>query len=115
MAKKRNSATPNPLTIKQLPASALRNSAPPGQGELFVDKSTEINGVGMGVLSNGTPFLTGRGLARLCGIHHQRINELGSNWGGQSTNAMAEGVKKILQDKGLLPDMPYVAINQSGT
>lgn len=36
--------------------------------DLQVQKQIEIDGVGMGVLTDGTPFLTGRGLARLCGV-----------------------------------------------
>ena len=36
--------------------------------DLQIEKQIEIDGIGMGVLSNGTAFLNGRGLARLCGI-----------------------------------------------
>src|SRR5690348_17265251 len=45
-------------------------SANPKQGtlDLGIAKQIEIDGVGMGVLSDGTAFLTGRGLARLCGV-----------------------------------------------
>jgi hypothetical protein len=35
---------------------------------LGIARQVEIDGVGMGVLSDGTPFLTGRGLARLAGV-----------------------------------------------
>lgn len=37
-----------------------------GQGtlDLQIQKQIEIDGIGMGVLNDGTPFLTGRGLAR---------------------------------------------------
>lgn len=31
---------------------------------LAIEKQVEIDGVGMGVLSDGTPYLTGCGLAR---------------------------------------------------
>ena len=42
-----------------------------------VAKSTEVDGIEMGVLENGTPFLTGRGLARLCGIEISTLFEWG--------------------------------------
>lgn len=34
--------------------------------EIVVEK--EVDGVGMGVLNDGTPFLNMRGLARMCGV-----------------------------------------------
>jgi len=103
----------NQLSVNKLPAQTSRS--PIGseiQLTLFVDKEKEIDGVGMGVLSDGTAFLTGRGLARLCDVSNARIVELGQNWNTTSTNAMAEGVKKILHEKGLLPQKPYVEITQ---
>ena len=40
-------------------------STTPTQMNLAIDKQVEIDGIGMGVLSDGTPYLTTRGLARL--------------------------------------------------
>lgn len=102
--------TSNPLSVDKLPNTIAR--IPIGQPSLFVDKEKEIDGVGMGVLSDGTAFLTGRGLARLCGVANPRIVELGQNWNVESTNSMAEGVKKILREKGCLPSQPYIEITQ---
>lgn len=82
------------------------------QHELFVTRELEIDGVGMGVLSDGTAYLTGRGLARLCGVSSARISEMGQVWDKDSTNAMAEGVKNILQVKGLVSAKPYREIKQ---
>jgi hypothetical protein len=47
-------------TIKQLPTKTAGREIDPRQGtfELRVDCQKEIQGVGMGVLSDGTPFLT---------------------------------------------------------
>jgi hypothetical protein len=105
--------TINHLYVNKLPARMPRMPITPNtQLSLFVDKELEIDGVGMGVLSDGTAFLTGRGLARLCNISNARIVELGQNWSKESTNAMVEGVKKILRSKGLLPEQPYVEIKK---
>ncbi|MGD0770870.1 MAG: hypothetical protein ABSB42_22025 [Tepidisphaeraceae bacterium] len=117
---KKNGSTPvahpiatNTLSVNKLPVVATKTSiAPETQLELFVDKEKEIDGVGMGVLSDGTAFLTGRGLARLCGVSNARIVELGQNWSTATTNAMVEGVKKILQDKGLKGDKPYIEVRR---
>lgn len=103
----------NTLSVAKLPATTSRNSIrDTKQLTLWVDKEKEIDGVGMGVLSDGTAFLTGRGLARLCDVPNPRIVELGQVWKTESTNAMAEGVKKILREKGMLPEEPYVEITQ---
>lgn len=48
-----------------------------GQLDLGIEKQVEIDGVGMGVLSDGTAFLSGRGLARL--PPHPRILSLCSS------------------------------------
>lgn len=102
-------------TTKSIVASTLparTEGIPRGQRELFVTRDREIDGVGMGVLSDGTPYLTGRGLARLCGVSSSRISQLAQVWNTDSTNSMAEGVKKILRSKGGMTDKPYIEITQ---
>lgn len=110
-----NPRTPKPIEINRLPATLTQNSRTTknsNQGELFIDKQREIDGVGMGVLSDGTAFLTGRGLARLCGISSTRISELAQGWDGVNQNPMTKAVKKILGDKGINLKAPYVEIRQ---
>lgn len=106
---------PNDLSVNKLPAKTTPPTiAQKRQMPLFVDMEKEIDGVGMGVLSDGTAFLTGRGLARLCGIANPRIVEMGQNWSNDSTNAMAEGVKKILRDSKTMTEKPYIEITKGG-
>lgn len=105
--------TSNDLSVNKLPAKTGLIRAP--QQNLFIDKEKEIDGVGMGVLSDGTPFLTGRGLARLCGISSTRISEMAQAWSTTSSNAMAESVKANLRARGILPDQPHIAITHNGT
>lgn len=45
--------------------------------KLEVLTSKEIDGIEMGVLSDGTPFLTGRSLSKLCGISNSTLVEWG--------------------------------------
>ena len=86
----------------------------PGQGslDLQIEKQIEIDGVGMGVLSDGTPFLTGRGLARLCGISNPRIVEMGQAWSASPRPPMIGGVQKILSERGVALESPYIEIKQ---
>ena len=81
--------------------------------DLQIQKQIEIDGVGMGVLTDGTPFLTGRGLARLCGVDSSRISEIAADWNSQTPKPITAKIKKILQDRGLsIPEHPYIEIKQ---
>lgn len=81
--------------------------------DLQVQKQIEKNGIGMGVLTDGTPFLTGRGLARLCGIDSSRISEIAADWNSPTPKPATAGVKKVLQGRGLpIPEHPYIEIKQ---
>lgn len=44
---------------------------------IIVIKALEVDGLEMGVLNDGTPFLTGRGLATACGISPGTLNDWG--------------------------------------
>ncbi len=87
------------------------------QLELFIEKQVEIDGIGMGVLSDGTAFLTGRGLARLCGVNNARIVEMGQEWdldenASPRPSPMTTRIKQILEERGIGIERPYVEIKQ---
>ena len=46
--------------------------------DLKIEREVEIDGIGMGVLSDGTAYLTARGLARVCGVDHTQVLQLKS-------------------------------------
>ncbi|MCI8210783.1 hypothetical protein AUC61_14695 [Pseudomonas sp. S25] len=79
------------------------------QMPLAIDAQVEIDGIGMGVLSDGTPFLTARGLARLCGIQHTSILDLANDW--DSSRPAVVKIQSLLQSHGLSYASPYTAIN----
>ena len=59
---------------KKIPKK-INKSGPPIQMKLFnVEKQVEHDGVEMGVLENGIPYLTESGLARMCGIDRKVLN-----------------------------------------
>lgn len=101
-----NSSKNNELTTIQ----------PQNPATIGVKHQVEIDGVGMGILSDGTPFLTGRGLARLCGVGHGRIQEISADWGNTERDKRTEAIAKILEDREARPPLPYIPITQrSGT
>jgi hypothetical protein len=101
-----------------LPVVMPRKGADPRQGvlNLGIARQIEIDGVGMGVLSDGTPFLTGRGLARLCGVTHAQIQRLSAEWREDAPKSRVSAIKELLLQRGVKRDSPYVEIEQrSGT
>jgi hypothetical protein len=90
------------------------NPRTPEQGvlDLQIEKQIEIDGIGMGVLSDGTPFLTGRGLARLCGIDSSRISELSSDWKREPKGPATLKVKEIINSRGVELEDAYIEIKQ---
>lgn len=79
---------------------------------LFVEKEIEIDGVGMGVLSDGTPYLTQRGLARMCGVNQNAIFEMTTGW---NENRPREAkIKEALAAQGLTYAAPFIPITKEG-
>lgn len=60
----------------------------------------EIDGIGMGVLSDGSAYLTARGLARMCGIDHTKILEVANNWGAEQFKPRGTKIANLLQGHG---------------
>lgn len=64
----------------------------------------EINGIEMGVLQDGTPYLSSRGLAELCGVSPSAVITHVANWrNGDRSSALAQ----YLQQKGISNRLLY--------
>jgi hypothetical protein len=113
-ARWRNPRTPNLLPTNKLSLIPTPNPRTPHQTEmdLQVEKQIEIDGVGMGVLSDGTPYLTGRGLARLCGVDSSRISEMSADWNKTPAIPIAAKIQDLLKSRGVTLDKPYIEIKQ---
>lgn len=68
-------AAPKNLNNQQ-DKTALVLSEQQSQMPLFPVTEVEVDGISMGVLSDGTPYLTMRGLARMCGIDNSVLLRL---------------------------------------
>ncbi|HCC6600959.1 hypothetical protein [Pseudomonas aeruginosa] len=70
----------------------------PMQGELFhVERQIEIDGVEMGVLENGVPYLTESGLARMCGIDRKVLNRLAIGWQEEKLKERGKAINEMLE------------------
>ena len=105
--------TPKPITIKHLPAKSGQKELTQKQPllPLGIEKQTEIDGVGMGVLSDGTPYLTGRGLARLLGMENLHVRSISLEWNDDPPKPRIQGIKAILASRGLTFDKPHIEIS----
>lgn len=65
-----------------------------------VEKQAEINGVEMGVLENGIPYLTESGLARMCGIDRKVLNRLAVGWEDEKFKPRGRQISQLLEQSG---------------
>jgi hypothetical protein len=104
----------SPNKINTLMELAGKKPAAPRQGflDLKIDRQAEVNGFEMGVLSDGTPFLTARSLGSLCGVHHSVIQDLTADWSDQIPKARVSAIRDILTSRGLSFARPCEAIKK---
>lgn len=77
-------------------------------------KEIEIDGIGMGVLSDGTAYLTGAGLARMCGIAEPTIREIATNWPAEQFKPRGAKVADLLNSHGYTAGNLFVPITVQG-
>ncbi|WP_244967893.1 hypothetical protein [Xenorhabdus budapestensis] len=78
--------------------------------ELFPVKEIEVDGIQMGVLNNGTPYLTVRELSRLCGVDSGVLVRLTTNWLEERNKPRGKKIDSIFQSKGLSFTKLYTTI-----
>lgn len=89
------------LASKEAPAG------PSLQEDLFhVEKQAEVNGVEMGVLENGIPYLSEAGLAKMCGIDRKVLNRLAIGWAEEKHKERGTAINELLEGAGYFePDL----------
>lgn len=89
---------------------------PPSQTELFhVEKQAEINGIEMGVLENGMPYLTESGLARLCGIDRKVLNRLALDWYEERQKPRGQKIDELLRQAKYRNDALFLPSEHKGS
>lgn len=105
----KSSPTQKAIKNKELASKAVVLVPPPLQTELFhVEKQIEIDGVEMGVLENGIPYLTESGLARMCGIDRKVLNRLAINWGEEKLKPRGRQIAQLLEQSNYLEDTLFL-------
>lgn len=82
---------------------------------LFAAMEAESNAFGMGVLSDGTPYLNQRGLALLCGVQNAHIGTISSQWQETPRKPRIKAIWDILSEDGEEPPAaPHIEIAHAG-
>jgi len=74
----------------------------------------EVNGIQMGVLNDTTPYLTERGLARLCGVNPKTISDLANNWIEERHKPRGKRIKQILNEHSFTAERIVIKTEQNG-
>ena len=101
-------------TIKALPVKSDQKGIGQGVLDLGIEKDAEINGIGMGVLSDGTPYLNQRGLAALCGVQNAHIGTISSQWNEAEPKPRIQAIKGILSKIGLEAAAAHIEVPHNG-
>ena len=98
----------------KVPAKPRSRGIDPAQGvlDLGIYPQTEMRGFGMGVLSDGTPFLTQRGLARLCGVGNAQIGTISAEWNESPQKPRMRRIRAILSNNGVSLAAPHVRLER---
>jgi hypothetical protein len=98
----------------KVPAKPRSKGIDPAQGvlDLGIYPQTEMRGFGMGVLSDGTPFLTQRGLARLCGVRNAQIGTISTKWNDSPQKPRMRRIRAILSNSGVSLEEPHVRLKR---
>jgi hypothetical protein len=102
--------------ISRLPAKPgqMKINGKQGRLKLEIEKQTEIQGIGMGVLKDGTPFLNQRGLARLCGVENAHIGTISTQWNEADQKPRINAIKELLNSRGVSIEAPHLVLTVDG-
>jgi len=82
---------------------------------LGIEREEDFGGIGMGVLSDGTPYLNQRGLATLCGVQNAHIGTISSQWSEADQKPRITAIKAILTKAGKpIPKSTHIEVMHTG-
>jgi len=82
--------------------------------DLKVAAEREIDGVGMGVLSDGTPFLTLRGLSRMSGVDIAPIVRITQDWVLTPLKPREQKIRELVRAQGADDSIAFFAVERNG-
>jgi hypothetical protein len=83
--------------------------------DLEIEVEREIDGIGMGVLSDGSPFLNIRGLASMCGVDSSMITRITADWITTPLKPREQKIRELVRAQGADDSVAFIAIEKNGT
>ena len=83
--------------------------------DLRIEVEREIDGIGMGVLSDGSPFLNIRGLASMCGVDSSMITRITADWISTPLKPREQKIRELVRAQGADDSIAFIAIDKNGT
>lgn len=102
------------ISILAKPSTKLEACTSQGDLPLGIEKSGDYGEIGMGVLSDGTPYLNQRGLAVLCGVQNAHIGTISSQWNAVPQKPRIEKIKRILEESNLFAKQAHIEVTRTG-
>ncbi|KAA5602901.1 hypothetical protein [Blastochloris sulfoviridis] len=82
--------------------------------DLEIAAEREIDGIGMGVLSDGSTYLTLRGLAKMCGVDHSGLIRLTAQWQESPQPPRIRKIREIVRDQDGDDRRAFLGIKKDG-
>ena len=114
MAAKEITTKGNKISILAPKSASKEIGSTQGNLGLTIELDTERNGIGMGVLNDGTPYLSQRGLARLCGVQNAHISTISSQWNEPEQKPRIAAIKSTLAKAGYTAPVAHAEIIHKG-
>ena len=103
------------LQIRSLPQKTPAKGITPNQPPLIPLAEKEVDGIGMGVLSDGTPYLNQRGLAAICGVQNRHIGDISREWREPDQKPRIASIKSTMTvSGGSAPEGAHIGIIHAG-
>lgn len=107
----------NTVKIKKLSKNnKLNDIALSNQGHLFqAEVQIESNDIEMGVLENGIPYLSERGLAQACGVDKKTLSEISSDWENQKLKPRGKKIAELLAQSKYYENELFIKAEYKGS
>ncbi|MEZ0169950.1 hypothetical protein [Microvirga sp. TS319] len=108
------SSSANKISVLAQNSTSKEISQKQASFNLGIEKNADFGDVGMGVLSDGTPYLNQRGLAALCGVQNAHIGTISSQWNDDDEKPRIKAIKAILEKAGYTAASAHFEILHAG-
>lgn len=81
---------------------------------LEIAAEREIDGIGMGVLKDGTPFLTLRGLSRMAGVDSASLVRMTAGWQDADLKPRERKIRELVRAQGADDSVAFIAVMKKG-